>query len=198
MQKPALLLILMLVAVSCGGSETATPETTAATTTTQATTTTAPPPAAGREPVFAITEIVFGDDGYVAITNQGVGAGSLDGWQLCQKPKYIRLNGDLAPGETLFVTVGRSDREGQVLNSSGRYGTLDPADGEMGLYLNSSFEDPDSLVSYVEWGSTGHGRAATAGEAGVWPAGDFVDAAGASAIAANVPVPVSAADWNTG
>lgn len=209
MKKLPILLLFALLITSCGGGEAGTdatdepgttgPTTTAATTTTTAATTTTEAAVSG-DPNFVLSEIKFGSDGYVAITNQGDGAGSLDGWQLCQRPRYFRLSGELGPGETLFVTVGAPGPElaGQVLNASGKFGELDAASGEIGLYRDSSFDSSDSIVSYVEWGESGHGRSSTAAAAGLWPTGDFVDSAGAGLLTATAAVPAGAGDWSTG
>ncbi len=49
-------------------------------------------------------------------------------------------------------------------------------DGEFGLYLNTSWSDPNSIIDYVEWGSSGHTRANVAIAAGIWSSADFVPA----------------------
>ncbi len=126
--------------------------------------------AAGRPTgaAFAITRVEFGGDGLVEITNVGDEAGTMDGWFLCQRPSYHALpTATLDAGESL--TIGAADAS---------IGALDAADGEMGLYSSGAFGDAGAIVSYVEWGSAGHGRASVAVDAGIWPADAFVPAGG--------------------
>ncbi len=129
---------------------------------------------------FVISGIAFGD-GTVEISNVGDAAGSLDGLWLCQRPAYFALSGTLGAGESVAIDPG------------GQLGGLDAADGEMGLYTSSSFGDAGAIVSYVEWGSAGHGRASVAVSAGIWPEGDFVAGGGTALTAAGVAS--SSADW---
>ena len=54
---------------------------------------------------------------------------------------------------------------------------FDAADGEAALYVpNGAFGNPDDIVDYVEWGSSGHTRSDVAAAAGIWMAGDFASA----------------------
>ncbi len=117
---------------------------------------------------FAITRVEFGDGGLVEITNVGDAEGVMDGWFLCQRPSYHALPAaTLAPRQSLIIEAAQAS-----------IGTLDPTDGEMGLYRSGAFGDAGAIVSYVEWGSSGHGRAAVAVTAGIWPDGGFVPAGG--------------------
>ena len=66
-----------------------------------------------------------------------------------------------------------------------QFGPLTIDEGEIGLYNGNGFSDPDAILSYVEWGETGHGRSAVAVSAGIWQEGDFVEVPeGSSAISA--------------
>ena len=212
---------LALVAAACGGGDadttttTATAAATTTTTTEPATTTTAPADTTTTAPadttttstaeagaVFAVTEVVFGDQGYVAVTNIGTEAGNVGGHQLCQRPLYFEIpSQELAPGETLYVTteeVVGLDVDGPVISADGRFGSLSAGNGEMGLYTDNNFGSSSSIVSYVEWGSTGHPRSGVAVGAGIWGDGDFVDAEGAAFIRAIEAPPLGAADWEIG
>lgn len=40
--------------------------------------------------------------------------------------------------------------------------------GEVALFSNDSFSDPEAMVDYVAWGSSGHEKASLASEAGLW------------------------------
>lgn len=209
MKRFILLLVAVLVASACGSSDSDSSETTSAgsgATSTTAVTTTTTTTAGGTETTaapsgeaqFAISRVVFGDAGVVSVTNVGGTAGSLDGWQLCQRPSYFAIGSvDVAPGETVHFTTGDADGlSGQVIDTGGRIGTLRESSGEVGLYVDGSFGSASSIRSYVEWGEGGHGRSATAVEAGIW-GGGFVDAGGAPGIAATVGTPTTAADWAT-
>lgn len=54
--------------------------------------------------------------------------------------------------------------------------SLDNSDGELAIYNDFDFDNPDAMIHYVEWGSTGHGRSDEAVAANLWSTGDFVDA----------------------
>ncbi|NNC93868.1 MAG: hypothetical protein HKN80_15400 [Acidimicrobiia bacterium] len=151
------------------------------------------------EAVFVISRVVFGDEGYVSISNVGGAAGNLDGWQLCQRPAYFTIGPvDVAVGETVhFATGSAPDLPGQVIESNGRFGRFGPEGGEIGLYVDSSFGSASSIRSYVEWGSPDHGRSSVAVAAGIWTEGGFVPSEGVPGLAATVDFPVKPADWAT-
>ena len=50
------------------------------------------------------------------------------------------------------------------------------ADAELGIYVDNQFGSAESLVSYLQWGSAGHGRESVAEAAGLWTAGTFLPA----------------------
>ncbi len=107
----------------------------------------------------------------------------MSGHFLCNRPNYVSLPEEtVAPGATTTV-----DLAGLAVSADG---------GELGLYTSSSFGDASAIIRYVEWGSAGHGRTATAIEAGVWSEGDFVDNGGAN-ITSSGDDPTAAADWAT-
>ena len=51
---------------------------------------------------------------------------------------------------------------------------VDNMDGELAIYTDDDFTDPEDMIHYVEWGSTGHARSTVAVAAGLWTTGDFV------------------------
>lgn len=164
----------------------------------EATTTTAGGTSSGGA-TFAISRVVFGDDGYVSITNVGGSAGNLEGWQLCQRPAYFGIGSvEVAAGETVhFATGSAPDVPGQVVESNGRFGRFSAGGGEIGLYVDNSFASASSIRSYVEWGSTDHGRSSVAVAAGIWADGGFVTTDGSPGLAATVDIPTSPSDWAT-
>ncbi|MDH3605500.1 MAG: hypothetical protein OER12_00730 [Acidimicrobiia bacterium] len=208
MKRLTLLIAIVLIATACG-SDSDSSDTTVAdstTTTTVATTTTEDADAGDTTTTtgaataqFVISRVVFGDDGYVSVTNVGGESGNLEGWQLCQRPAYFGIGSvEVAAGETVHFTTGDpgGNLSGQVIDSGGRFSTLNADNGEIGLYIDSSFGSAASIRSYVEWGSAGHGRSSVAVEAGIWDGG-FVAAGGAPGIAATVLAPSSVGDWAT-
>ena len=119
---------------------------------------------------FAITGVGFGSAGYVEITNVGTAVGSFQGF-LCQRPSYTEVSlTELQPGQS------------ERIPATGGFGSLSADDGEIGLYTDSAFSLSGSIVSYVEWGSSGHGRASVAVGAEIWPDGEFANPGGAASI----------------
>ncbi len=111
-----------------------------------------------------INEIQAG--GNIELKNTGTSMVNVGDYILCDFPSYAPINslnldcGNLLlpPGEILTVTNFN----------------VDSNDGEMGLYINSSYSDPNSIIDYVEWGSSGHQRASVAIAAGIWSDNMFV------------------------
>lgn len=132
-------------------------------------------------PHFAITQVVFGEGGYVVITNVGGSAGSIGGYALCQRPSYLNLpDVELLPFESVWVAAGdgsllTATPAKEVIPANGALGSFDRADGEVALYSTPDFASADAIRSYVEWGSSGHGRSSVAVEAGLWAEGAFVE-----------------------
>lgn len=157
------------------------------------------------EAAFTIAGAVFGDGGYVVITNVGTGRGTLAGFALCQRPSYFVLPDiTLDPFDSVWVATGDgSDLTAssivQVIASNGAFGGLRAAEGELALYSSAQFSVADELVSYVEWGETDHGRSSLAVEAGLWEAGAYVeipsDAFGVVATAAPATGPDDWTGW---
>ncbi len=170
---------LAVAAAACsdsGGDDEAPPATDAPPVTDEA------PPADAGDGGLAITEVVFGDDGHVTITNTGGSDASLDGMWLCNRPQYLALSGSLAAGESTEIPAS----DIPPLGADG---------GDLGLYTAAEFGSPDAIVDYVAWGGGG-GRLTTAVSAGIWPDGDAVAGGGASISAPGGGA--SAADWVTG
>ncbi|MCP4251104.1 MAG: hypothetical protein GY778_29045, partial [bacterium] len=88
MRRIAVLLALALLAAACSSSDSDSSTTAATTATTTATTTGG---ASTTGAVLAMSRVVFGDDGHVAVTNVGDESGTLEGWQRCQRPGYFAI-----------------------------------------------------------------------------------------------------------
>lgn len=179
----------------------ATTSTRPTTTTLAPTTTVLPPPAAA----FALTQVVFGEQGYVEVTNYGGMPGDPGGHWLCKDPHEFQIPSvDLEPGESLWVAA----EEGQaqqgsvgidteaVIPAEGQLGAFDPESGEFGLYGEQAFDDPAEAASYVEWGESGHGCSPAAIQAGIWVEGGFVAIGPDSfGIVATTTPPVGPGHW---
>ncbi len=195
------LLVTALVAAACSddtGATTAAPTTTNASATTEApaTTATTQAPAATTTPTttpasttgLKIEQVGFDtsfQEGWVLLSNNGSTPVTIGGYFLCQRPSYFAL-----PDVTIPA--------GEILLIDGAVGSLDPGGGEVALYSSNSFEDSNSILSYVEWGSTGHGRSSVAVAAGIWGAGDFVPVLSSLAgaiIVIDQAAPPGASNW---
>ena len=206
MKRIALLMALVLVVAACGDDEagdTTTTQAATATTTTAATVTTSAEDVTEdtmaedmtedtmaedmtvEGAIFEITSVTFGAP-MVVITNVGTEAGNLGGHWICQRPSYQELPAiDVGPGESVAISLGGDvflpppgtlTIEGQL-----NIGGISASSGEIGLYSTNLFGSADAIVSYVEWGDTGHGRSGTAVAAGVWDDGGFVATTDATA-----------------
>ncbi len=211
MKRIALLMALVLVVAACGDDEagdTTTTQAATATTTTAATVTTSDEDVTEdtmaedmtedtmaeedmteemtvEGAIFEITSVTFGAP-MVVITNVGTEAGNLGGHWICQRPSYQELPAiDVGPGESVAISLGGSVflPPPGTLTIEGQFniGGISASSGEIGLYSTNSFGSADAIVSYVEWGDTGHGRSGTAVEAGVWDDGGFVATTDATA-----------------
>ena len=213
-------LAIALLGAACGGGDEASPNATttstaptattspaAATTTTSPTpdsTTTTPDASSGAN--FVLWNISLGPLSQVIVQNIGDGPGSLAGYWLCQRPSYYAFpDVELQPGELAAVAVtGRDEIFGPpsfaiAIEGIADIGTFDPTSGEVGLYLGNDFDNPDAIVSYVEWGSSGHGRSQTAVSAQIWPDGGFVETSEETgAISATVLPPTDPTHWTDG
>jgi len=178
--------------------------TTEAVTTTGAASTTTTTPEEIGDSGLRIAQVGFDagpQEGWVVIENAGSEPVSLAGHFLCQRPGYFRLpDVDLGPGDVFWIAVDEVeglDGTAPSIGAGGALGAFSQVNGEMGLYDSNSFGDPDSILSYVEWGSTGHGRSSVAVAAGLWFDGEFVDGLDESigAIFSEAGQPAGAGAW---
>ncbi len=161
------------VTTQAPAATTATTQATATTATTQATATTAT--STGGLQIVQVGFDTSFQDGWVLLQNTGSAPVSLNGHFLCQRPSYFALPDVTIPaGDIFWVGVGGPVDAEPTVGANGGMGSFDPGGGEVGLYSSGSFGDANAILSYVEWGSTGHGRSSVAVDAGIWGAGDFV------------------------
>ncbi len=118
---------------------------------------------------FSITRVVFGEMGFVELTNMGTANADPAELELCQFPQYPNPPaGDVAPGKT--VRVPAAD-----------LGGLNAQNGELAIYvIEDEYENPDAIAEYLQWGEVGHKRSSVAIAAGVWPDDGVIDALGAT------------------
>ncbi len=114
---------------------------------------------------IVINEILPG--GTVELKNIGPETVDVSTYWLCDFPRYEQI-GDLN------VRCGDALMEAGSIMAIDDFDTLNENDGELALYINSGFSDPNNILHYVEWGSTGHGRSDEAVAAGIWSEGAFV------------------------
>ncbi|MCB0705821.1 MAG: T9SS type A sorting domain-containing protein [Saprospiraceae bacterium] len=106
-------------------------------------------------------------NGTIEIKNIGTNIEPIANYFLCEYPNYAQLS-------TLTVECGSLALEpGQLVVVSG-FPLGGAADGELAFYISNQFTNPNAIIDYVEWGSTGHVRSSVAGMAGIWSLGDFV------------------------
>jgi len=193
MKRIALLVALVLVIAACGDDDATDTTTTQAATATTAAEVTDTTESMTEEDmteeeltesmspegtIFEITSVTFGAP-MVIITNVGTETGSLGGHWICQRPSYQELPAiDIGPGESVAISLGGNvflPPPGTLtIEAQLNIGSITPSSGEIGLYSRNSFGSADAIVSYVEWGNSGHGRSSTAVEAGAWDEGGFV------------------------
>ncbi len=119
---------------------------------------------------FVIGSVVFGDEGTIEVGNLGPDTGDLTGFWIAMHPYYLELPSTiLAPGKALIVSLAEDADPEFVIPAAGLLPTLKSGSGEIGLYEGGDFGDPEAIIDYVEWGSTGHVRSTVAIEAGLWP-----------------------------
>ncbi len=168
----ALVAVVVVFAAACsddGAGDDAAPDATAPAETSSTTSTepptTAPIPEGGVALVdLQVSVVEFGADGYVEIVNNGDTDVDLNDIWLCQRPAYVDL-GTVVDGGTIAAGAA-------VRIPADSLGGLDASAGEAALYQGNSFGSPDAIMSYVQWGQGGQGRADVAVEAGLWPSVD--------------------------
>lgn len=116
-----------------------------------------------------ITRVYFDGNDMIELTNYGDADHSLDGYYLCQFPDYWPFpEGTAIPaGERLLINVGQGTSAPGLLFANGGAGSLNAAQGELGLYRSSGFGDPSEIASYLAWNGAGM-RLGVAQEAGIF------------------------------
>ncbi len=125
----------------------------------------------------------------IEIKNTGSDTVDISSYFICNFPFYNQLSSlSIECGNDLILEPGELVTVISNFNNS-------ETDGEMGLYLNSNYGNSNSIIDYVEWGSTGHQRSSVAVDAGIWTTGDFVPAFDAGMSIEYDGMGDSSADW---
>jgi len=117
---------------------------------------------------FEFSDVIINEvsiDGEVEIFNGTDAAIDVSNYWLCNFPAYTRLSNLMIECGSLVIQPG----EYTVVSG---FDAFDANDAELGLYSSNSFSSSNAIVSYLEWGSSGHRRADVAINAGIWTA-DF-------------------------
>ena len=183
MKRAVIALVLVLSACTNGGASSDSEDTSTLEPTTPSPTTTAPGTDDGASvpdttsttiitgnAAFVIGSVVFGEEGSIEIGNLGPDTGDLSGFWIAIHPYYLEIPPTIiAPGKAIIVSIAEDADPELVIPAAGLLPALKSGSGEIGLYSSGGFGDPNAIVDYVEWGSTGHVRSNVAIEAGLWP-----------------------------
>lgn len=101
--------------------------------------------------------------GSMVITNGGASDVSTEGL-------WVYQTGDIA--EFNIFTI---EPRATILFSLRDVGGADASGGEVALFSRDAFSDPEAMVDYVAWGSSGHQKASLASEAGLWGPDESVE-----------------------
>lgn len=122
----------------------------------------------GASSFFSIEEIGIDPDGWVALKNFTDVTVTLDGLFLCQDGECLALpDENVGAGETAYIVTGQAPDVDGVVVAGASIGTLAPADGEVALFVTQP-GSTDSLIAFLEWGSTPHSYTEMAISRGLW------------------------------
>lgn len=121
--------------------------------------------------VFTIEEVGLGPDGWVKLRNFSSVAATMDGLYLCQPPDCFALpDTEIAAGEAAVVAASGDTDQTDIVATWDDV-TLNPPDGELGVYASEDTSDPAQVRAYMQWGSDPHDGTEAAVEAGFWVSG---------------------------
>jgi hypothetical protein len=126
----------------------------------------------------------------IEFKNTGMSTVDISSYFLCDFPTYTQIS-------NLTVVSGSTNlAPGALVVISGW--NVDEADSELGLYSSPNYGSSAAIVSYVEWGSSGHTRASVAIAAGIWTANNFVPSFALGESIAYAGAGITAASWTVG
>ncbi|CAN5781582.1 hypothetical protein BH23ACT5_BH23ACT5_16940 [soil metagenome] len=119
----------------------------------------------------------------ILLTNVGSDPVRTEGLHLCQDGDCMEFNiFTIAPRATILFRVAP-------------VGGVDPAGGELARHRSDGFDDPESVIDYVAWGTTGHRGARAAAGAELWNEQDYVPTAGDTIILTKVEPAIGSDSW---
>lgn len=122
-------------------------------------------------PMICRTQVVISEvlpNSTFELHNIGDTIVDISNYYICNFPTYRRLSTLTLESGNLQLAAGAKI----VFSSAGLYMTTN---AELGLYTTNSFGSASALISYLEWGATGHQRSGLAQSNGIWD-GDAVSA----------------------
>ena len=137
----------------------------------ETTTTSSTLPIVSVDATFAISRLVFGEEGRIELINTGPQTGNISGHWVAIHPFYLELPSLIVEvGHAVVIGLDADTLQDGWVDGVGFLPALAAVGGEVALYTTGTFGDPDAIVDYVEWGSSGHRRSAIAIAAGIWDA----------------------------
>ncbi len=99
----------------------------------------------------------------VILTNNGTADVRTEGLWMYQDGQSSEFN--------IFTIEPRAS----ILFSVRELGQVVPSGGEFALFKVDSFSDPEAMIDYVAWGTSGHSRIDIATQAELWGSGESVE-----------------------
>ena len=106
----------------------------------------------------------------LTIHNFGSSTVNISSYQICHKFSYQLLSSLTIDAGSLMLGAGND------LSLSGF--TIDNTASDLGLYIDSNFSSPTSMLDFFQWGSKDNGRESVAVSKGIWTVGDFISTSG--------------------
>jgi len=107
----------------------------------------------------------------LTIHNYGSSSVNISGYFICHLLSYQQLSTLTIDSGNLMLGAGND------LMISGF--TLNSTASDLGLYINNNnFADPNTMIDFLQWGSSGNGRESVAVSKGIWGTGDFINTQG--------------------
>jgi hypothetical protein len=135
--------------------------------------------------------IVVPGSGIVTLKNFGDSEVDISSHRLCHSFKYAVISSltiisgnpsALAAGDVLVVAIIDEP--------------LNAIDSDLGFYLpDGAFSDPDNMLDFMQYGSSGNGRESVAVEKGIWEAGTFISNPGPFAFISDNPSDFGVEFW---
>ncbi|MGH1365068.1 MAG: hypothetical protein ACRBF0_16010 [Calditrichia bacterium] len=116
-----------------------------------------------------INEVFYSPtDDQVELKNFGATAVDVSEWQWCARFIYGKISEANILSGTLIIPPGG------ILALGGL--SLNETASDIAIYRNNEFANPDAMVDFMQYGSSGNGRESIAVAKGIWNAGEFVPA----------------------